>query len=149
MKQYMDRILSLLSSEKLLQFINRSSDLLLAGWVVGIMAMMIIPIPPVLIDIVIAFNLTAAIGLIMVAIYIPNALQLSMFPSLLLITTLFRLGIEISSTRQILLHAFAGHVIQTFGNFVVGGNFVIGGIIFLIIIIFQFLFLSIGSDIVD
>lgn len=146
MKQYMDRILSLLSSEKLLQFINRSSDLLLAGWVVGIMAMMIIPIPPVLIDIVIAFNLTAAIGLIMVAIYIPNALQLSMFPSLLLITTLFRLGIEISSTRQILLHAFAGHVIQTFGNFVVGGNFVIGGIIFLIIIIVQFLVVTKGAE---
>ncbi len=133
-------------SQKALAFIVRSSDVILAAWVVAIIAMMIIPIPPFLIDVVIAFNLAAAIGLLMVALYIPNALQLSMFPSLLLITTLFRLGINISSTRQILLHAYAGHIIQTFGEFVVGGNYVVGGVIFLIIVVVQFIVVTKGAE---
>lgn len=137
---------SSLGGERALALITRSSDLILAGWIVSIIAMMIVPIPPPIIDLVIAFNLTAAIGLLMVAIYIPNALQLTIFPSLLLITTLFRLGINISSTRQILLQAYAGHIIQTFGSFVVGGNFVVGGIIFLIIVIVQFLVVTKGAE---
>ncbi len=135
-----------LGNEKALTAISKSSDLILAGWIVAIITMMIIPIPPAIIDLVIAFNLTVAIGLLMVAIYIPSALQLSMFPSLLLITTLFRLGVNISSTRQILLHAYAGHIIQTFGNFVVGGNFVIGGIIFVIIVVVQFIVVTKGAE---
>ena len=73
--------------------------------------MIIIPVSPTVIDNLIAINLTVSITLILVALYIPKAVQLSMFPSLLLITTLFRLGIEISATRQILLHANAGHII--------------------------------------
>lgn len=143
---FIDNLAKKLGSEKILGLITKSSDLILAGWIVMIIAMMIVPIPPALIDMVIAFNLTAAIGLLMVAIYIPSALQLSMFPSLLLITTLFRLGINISSTRQILLHAYAGHIIQTFGKFVVGGNFVVGGIIFLIIVVVQFIVITKGAE---
>lgn len=146
MKNFLNRLGVFIGSDKALSFITQSSDLILAGWVIAIIAMMIVPIPPPLIDLVIAFNLTAAIGLLMVAIYIPNALQLSIFPSLLLITTLFRLGINISSTRQILLHAYAGHIIQTFGSFVVGGNFVVGGIIFLIIVIVQFMVVTKGAE---
>ncbi len=135
-----------IGSDKILSLITKSSDLILAAWIVAIIAMMIIPIPPFLIDIVIAFNLAAAIGLLMVAIYVSSALQLSVFPSLLLITTLFRLGINISSTRQILLHAYAGHIIQAFGQFVVGGNFIVGGIIFLIIIVVQFIVITKGAE---
>ncbi len=82
----------------------------------------------------------------MVALYIPSAVHLSMFPSSLLITTLFRLGINISTTRQILLHAYAGHIIHAFGNFVVGGNYVVGGVIFLIITIVQFIVVIKGAE---
>ena len=82
----------------------------------------------------------------MVALYIPKAVNLSIFPSLLLITTLFRLGIEISATRLILLDANAGAIIQTFGRLVVGGNFVVGGIIFLIITIVQFIVVTKGAE---
>ncbi|MCF7806085.1 MAG: FHIPEP family type III secretion protein, partial [Simkaniaceae bacterium] len=94
--------------------------------------MIIIPVPPPVIDTLIAVNLTISITLIMISLYISKAVHLSAFPSLLLITTLFRLGIEISATRQILLHADAGEIILAFGKFVVGGNFVVGGVIFLI-----------------
>ena len=82
----------------------------------------------------------------MVALYIQKAVHLSIFPSILLITTLFRLGIEIAATRQILLHAYAGEIIYAFGNLVVGGNFVVGGVIFLIITIVQFIVVTKGAE---
>ncbi|EPP37082.1 FHIPEP family protein, partial [Chlamydia psittaci 84-8471/1] len=94
----------------------------------------------------ITINLAVSVFLLMVALYIPSALQLSVFPSLLLITTMFRLGINISSSRQILLKAYAGHVIQAFGDFVVGGNYVVGFIIFLIITIIQFIVVTKGAE---
>lgn len=143
----MRRFLSgLFSSESTLSFINKSSDLLLAFLIIAIVIMIVLPVPAPVIDLLITFNLTAAIGLLMVALYIPSALQLSMFPSLLLVTTLFRLGVTISSTRQILLKAYAGHVISAFGNFVVGGNYVVGFIIFLIITIVQFIVVTKGAE---
>lgn len=140
---YLSRILG---GEAALDVINRSSDLLLAGWIIAVMIMIILPVPPALIDLLITFNLSAAVGLLMVSLYIPNALQLSMFPSLLLITTLFRLGVEISATRQILLHAYAGEIITAFGNFVVGGNYVVGFVIFIIITIVQFIVVTKGAE---
>ncbi len=82
----------------------------------------------------------------MVALYIPSAIHLSMFPSLLLVTTLFRLGVNISSTRQILLNAYAGEIISAFGNFVVGGNYVVGFVIFIIITIVQFIVVTKGAE---
>src|SRR5262249_26430965 len=94
----------------------------------------------------IAVNLTASVALLMVGLYIPSALHLSIFPSLLLITTLYRLGVNIASTRQILLQANAGHIIYSFGNFVVAGNFVVGGVIFLIITLVQFLVITKGAE---
>ena len=99
-----------------------------------------------MIDILIAINLAVSISLLFVALYIQKAVQLSMFPSLLLITTLYRLGVNISSTRQILLHANAGKIIFAFGNFVVGGNYVVGGVIFLIITIVQFIVVTKGAE---
>ena len=126
--------------------IGRSSDLILAFFIIIIIAVIVIPISPNILDNLIAINLTVSISLLMVALYIPKAVQLSMFPSLLLITTLFRLGIEISATKQILLHAYAGHIIYAFGNFVVGGNFIVGGIVFLIITIVQFIVVTKGAE---
>lgn len=135
-----------LSSDIALDLINRSSDLILAGWIIAVIIMIVLPVPPPIIDLLITFNLTAAVGLLMVALYIPSAIHLSMFPSLLLVTTLFRLGVNISSTRQILLNAYAGEIIQAFGNFVVGGNYVVGFVIFLIITIVQFIVVTKGAE---
>ncbi|HEY2810914.1 MAG TPA: type III secretion system export apparatus subunit SctV [Rhabdochlamydiaceae bacterium] len=146
MKDFTKNFSRLLGGDKALGFINRSSDIILALFMVILIMMIIIPIPPPVIDGLITINMTVSITLLMVALYIPKAVQLSMFPSLLLITTLFRLGIEISATRQILLHANAGHIIYAFGGYVVGGNFVVGGIVFLIITIVQFIVVTKGAE---
>lgn len=135
-----------MGGDRALTTIGRSADLVLAGWIVGIIIMMIIPLSPHLLDVLIAFNLTVAISLLMVALYIPSAVHLSIFPSLLLITTLFRLGVNIASTRLILLHAYAGEIIWAFGHYVVGGNFVVGGVIFLIITLVQFIVITKGAE---
>ena len=129
-----------------LNMIDKSRDLILAMWMLGVVLMIILPLPPVMVDFMITINLAISVFLLMVALYIPSALQLSVFPSLLLITTMFRLGINISSSRQILLHAYAGNVIQAFGDFVVGGNYVVGFIIFLIITIIQFIVVTKGAE---
>lgn len=146
MNRFYNFILRTLSGEAALSLINRSSDLILAAWIIAVIVMIVLPVPPPIIDLLITFNLTAAVGLLMVALYIPSAIHLSMFPSMLLVTTLFRLGVNISSTRQILLHAYAGHIIGAFGNFVVAGNYVVGFVIFLIITIVQFIVVTKGAE---
>lgn len=146
MKNFFQSLQRLLGSTRILDFINRSSDIILALFIITLIMIIIIPIAPTTIDDLVAVNLTISISLLMVALYIAKAVHLSMFPSLLLITTLFRLSIEISATRQILLRADAGHIIYTFGNYVVGGNFVIGGVIFLIITIVQFIVVIKGAE---
>lgn len=146
MKDFIKSLSRLLGGDKALALINRSSDIILALFMVTLILMIIIPISPSTIDGLITINMTISITLLMVALYIPKAVQLSMFPSLLLITTLFRLGIEISATRQILLHANAGHIIYAFGGYVVGGNFIVGGIVFLIITIVQFIVVTKGAE---
>ncbi|QVE49001.1 type III secretion system export apparatus subunit SctV [Chlamydia crocodili] len=146
----MNKLLNFVSrtfgGEAALNMINKSSDLILALWMIGVVLMIILPLPPTIVDLMITINLAVSVFLLMVALYIPSALQLSVFPSLLLITTMFRLGINISSSRQILLKAYAGHVIQAFGDFVVGGNYVVGFIIFLIITIIQFIVVTKGAE---
>ena len=146
MKKLVRILHHIFGGEGALSTINRSSDLILAGWIIAVIVMIVLPVPPAIIDLLITFNLTAAVGLLMTALYIPSAIQLSMFPSLLLVTTLFRLGVNISSTRQILLNAYAGHIIQAFGDFVVGGNYVVGFVIFLIITIVQFIVVTKGAE---
>ncbi|HPE84797.1 MAG TPA: type III secretion system export apparatus subunit SctV, partial [Chlamydiales bacterium] len=121
-------------------------DVILAFFVITIIMVIIIPISPEMIDFLVAVNLTVSVAILMVALYIAKATQLSIFPSILLITTLFRLGIEISATRQILLHADAGEIIHTFGEYVVGGSFIVGGVIFLIITIVQFIVVTKGAE---
>lgn len=140
------KFFGLLGSSRALDAVQKSSDLILAAFLILVLIIMIIPIPPPIIDVMLALNLTAAISLLMVAIYVPSAVHLSIFPSLLLVTTLFRLGVNIASTKQILLHANAGEIIFAFGEFVVGGNFIVGGVIFLIITLVQFMVITKGAE---
>ena len=116
----------------------KRNDLVLATLIVCIIFMMILPLPTWLIDALIATNMCLSAILLMVAMYLPNPLAFSSFPSVLLVTTLFRLAIGIATTRLILLNGDAGHIIYTFGNFVVGGNLVVGLVVFLILTIVQF-----------
>jgi flagellar biosynthesis protein FlhA len=124
---------------------GKYSDLVAAGAIVLVVAMMVIPLPPFLIDLFITLNISCALMIVVATLYVPRALDFSAFPSLLLLTTLFRLAINISVTRLILLHGDAGHVVTAFGNFVVGGNVVVGLIIFLILIVIQFVVITNGA----
>jgi len=126
--------------------ILKYSDIIAAIAIITIVVMMIIPVPAFLLDILLAFNITFALIVVMVSIYNVEPLQFSVFPSLLLVTTLFRLALNVSSTRLILLHGYAGEVIQAFGNFVVGGNAVVGFIVFVILIIIQFIVITRGAE---
>lgn len=146
MNKFLDKLSRIFGGEKALSTISGSSDLVLAGLIISIIMMLIFPINPHLIDVLISINLAVSITILFVALYIQKAVHLSMFPSLLLITTLYRLGVNISSTRQILLKAYAGDIIFAFGNFVVGGNYVVGGVIFLIITIVQFIVVTKGAE---
>ena len=146
MSKILDNITRFLGGERALSSISRSSDLVMAGLIISIIMMLIFPVSPHVIDVLIAINLAVSVTLLLVALYIQKAIHLSMFPSLLLITTLYRLGVNISSTRQILLHANAGKIIFAFGNFVVGGNYVVGGVVFLIITIVQFIVVTKGAE---
>src|SRR5437763_12079353 len=125
--------------------LNRYSDLMLAGAVCAVVAMMIVPLPEWLLDLLIITNLSLGLTMLMVAVYAKDALQFSVFPSLLLMTTLFRLGLDISATRLILLQAHAGQVVTAFGNVVVGGNFVVGVVVFLILIVVNFVVITNGA----
>ena len=127
-------------------FIQKYSDVLIAVAIIIIVVMMIIPLPTLLLDLLICLNITIALLVIMSVIYNKEALDLSIFPSLLLITTLFRLALNISSTRLILLDGFAGEVITAFGNFVVGGNPVVGFIMFMILVGINFIVITKGSE---
>src|SRR5688572_26833679 len=123
----------------------KHTDLLGAAAVVLIISMLIIPIPPWLIDIFITLNIAAALSILVSTLYMKNALELSSFPSLLLITTMFRLAINVSVTRLILLEGDAGHLVEAFGKFVVGGNVVVGLVVFLILIVVQFVVVTNGA----
>lgn len=121
------------------------SHVVLAVGIIIILALMILPMPPIFLDVLLTLNITFAILILMVALYIKHPLELSVFPGLLLIVTIFRLALNISSTRLILGEAYAGEVINAFGNFVVKGNYVVGFIIFLILLIIQFIVIVKGA----
>ena len=122
------------------------TDILLALVIVAVIFMMILPLPLPLVDTLIAINMCLAAILLMVAMYIPSPLSFSAFPTVLLVTTLFRVGLSISTTRLILLQADAGHIVETFGNFVVGGNLVVGLVVFMILTIVQFIVITKGAE---
>ena len=134
---------------KLTNFSNvfsRFGDLVLAFLVVCIIGLLIIPLPTPMVDLLIAINIMISTVMLMLSLYLPRALAFSTFPSMLLFTTLFRLALNVTTTRLILLKADAGEIIYTFGNFVVGGNFIVGAVIFLIITIVQFVVIAKGAE---
>jgi type III secretion protein V len=126
--------------------LSRHADAGLATLVVAIVGMMIVPLPTPLLDLLISINIAVAVTLLLVAIYVGDALKIATFPTILLITTLFRLALEVSSTRLILLHADGGDVIRAFGTFVVAGNLVVGAVIFVILTMIQFIVIAKGSE---
>src|ERR687889_310929 len=128
-----------------MQKMMKHTDLVAAGAVVLVVVMMIVPLPPFLIDLAITLNISCALAIVVATLYLPRALDFAAFPSPLLLTTLFRLAINISVTRLILLHGDAGHVVKAFGNFVVGGNVAVGLIIFLILVVIQFVVITNGA----
>ena len=128
-----------------LDLIRRNSDVVLAGGVILILALMILPIPAMLLDVLLALNITAAILILLVSMYISSPLELSVFPGMLLLLTIFRLSLNVASTRLILGEGYAGEVINAFGSFVVKGNYVVGFVIFLILVLIQFIVIVKGA----
>lgn len=129
---------------------TKNTDLLIAFGLLAILSVMIIPLPPVLLDLSLTLSLTLSIMILLTAVYTKRTLDFSSFPSLLLITTLFRLSLNVATTRLILTHGHegskaAGEVINAFGNFVVGNNYVIGFIVFMILITINFIVITKGS----
>jgi len=133
-----------------LSFLTKNSDVYMSVGIISVLVIMIIPLPTWLLDILLSCNITFSVVLILISIYIVEALEISIFPSLLLFTTLFRLAINISSTRLILLNgdqgtAAAGQVIKAFGTFVVGGNYVVGVVVFAILVLINLIVITKGS----
>lgn len=126
--------------------IARFSDLFLVVGIVAIVALMVLPLPLWLIDLLVAVNIASGLVLLLIAVYVTGPLEFSVFPSVLLMTTLFRLALSIATTRMILLHADGGHIIATFGKMVAGGNIVVGLVVFLIITVVQFIVIAKGAE---
>jgi flagellar biosynthesis protein FlhA len=112
---------------------------------VMIVGMMLLPLPPILIDLLVALNLALSIGIMLLTMYIAQPMEFSVFPTVLLLVTLFRVGLNIAASRSILLNGVAGSAIATFGNIIVGGNYVVGVVIFLILMIIQFSVINNGA----
>jgi flagellar biosynthesis protein FlhA len=138
MGNYMDKISS--------GFIKKNLDLLIALCVIGIILMIIIPLPPSLLDVMLVLSITSSMVIFLITLFTTETLQFSIFPSLLLITTLYRLALNISSTRLVLSEASAGKVIEAFGSFVVKGNYIVGFVVFLIITVVQFVVITNGAS---
>lgn len=140
--------------EKIIQFLakaNKYRDAVLIVLIVIILASLVLPVPPLLLDVLLTASITFSMLILMVTVYIGSPLQLSSFPSLLLLATLFRLSLNVASTRRILLHGHegpdaAGHVIQAFGQFVVGGNYVVGIIVFVVLVVINYIVITKGTE---
>ncbi len=126
--------------------VARHGDVLVAGLVIAVVAMMIVPLPRPLLDLLLVLNIALAALLLMVSIYVSSATRFGTLPTVLLLATLLRLGLNVSSARLILLDADAGRVIRAFGAFVVRGNLVVGAIVFLILVVIQYLVIAKGAE---
>ncbi|MFT4579053.1 MAG: flagellar biosynthesis protein FlhA [Nitrospinales bacterium] len=137
-------------NEVLKAIAQRPQEILVAAGIIVILGVMVMPIPTFLLDVLISFSITFALIILMVAVFMLSPLEFSVFPSLLLIITLLRLSLNIASTRIILLNgdqgaSAAGEVIESFGNFVVGGNFIVGTVVFIILVMINFIVITKGS----
>ncbi|HHW18195.1 MAG TPA: flagellar biosynthesis protein FlhA [Firmicutes bacterium] len=126
--------------------LNKAAEGFISVFVIVIVAMMVIPLPPFLLDLLLATNFSVSIAIMLLTMYTKEPLEFSVFPSLLLVMTLFRLALNVSSTRLILLKGEAGKIIAAFGKFVVGGNEVVGFVVFLILVIIQFVVITRGAE---
>lgn len=126
--------------------IKNKMDILVGFGIIGIILMIIIPLPAFMLDVLLAVNIAFSVLILLLTLFSTSILQLSAFPTILLVSTLFRLGLNISSTRLILGDGYAGNVIESFGSFVVRGNYVVGLIIFLIIVLVQFIVITSGAS---
>lgn len=133
-------------SVKAVSLIARHNDINMVFLLVVVIALMIIPLPTPLVDTLIGVNMALSFLMLMMSMYVRTALDFSVFPTMLLFTTLFRVGLNITTTRLILLQADAGEIIFTFGEFALGGNFVVGAVVFLILTIVQFLVIAKGAE---
>ncbi|MBF0472958.1 MAG: FHIPEP family type III secretion protein, partial [Nitrospirae bacterium] len=135
---------------KFLKMLRQRSDLLVSVILIAIIAVMLIPLPPFVLDLLLSMSIAISVVIMITAVYVKKPLDFSVFPSLLLITTLYRLSLNIASTKLILLHGHegvdsVGNVIKSFGNFVVGGNYAVGLIVFLILVLVNFVVITRGS----
>lgn len=128
-----------------LQSLLRSKDIVMAFTLVVIVGLMLVPLPPLLVDLLVAFSIAISIGIMLLTMYIRQPMEFSAFPTVLLLVTLLRMGINISVSRLILLNGEAGAIVATFGNLIVGGNYVVGFVIFLILMIIQFVVINSGA----
>ena len=130
--------------------IGGSAHMIAPAAVIAIVALMIVPLPPILLDLLLSIDIGLSVVLLLTAIYVKEPIEFSVFPSLLLLLTLLRLSLNVAGTRLILLHGgdgvdAAGHVIMAFGQFVVGGNFVVGVVVFLVLIAIQYIVINHGA----
>lgn len=128
------------------RLMTRHNDITMVMLLVVVVALMIVPLPTPLVDTLIGVNMTLSFLMLMMSMYVKTALDFSSFPTMLLFTTLFRVGLNITTTRLILLQADAGEIIFTFGDFALGGNFVVGAVVFIILTIVQFLVIAKGAE---
>jgi type III secretion protein V len=128
------------------EILNRYSDLMMAGGLIGVVAMLIIPIPTFILDILLTISISIGVILLLASIYVADPLSISSFPTILLFCTLYRLALNVSTTRLILTQANAGHVVAAFGNFVVRGNYIVGGIMFVILTLINFIVIAKGAE---
>jgi type III secretion protein V len=126
--------------------VRRYGDVAMALGVMAIMCLMVLRMPTTMIDVLVAVNIACGVALLLIALYVPHPVAFNSFPSVLLISTLFRLSLSVATTRLILLEAHAGHIIDAFGNFVAGGNLVVGIVVFIIITIVQFIVIAKGAE---
>ncbi len=132
-------------SENIFRKVLEHTDLMAALAVVMVVTMLVVPLPPEVLDLFITMNISAGLAIVVATMYQSEPLEFSVFPSLLLLTTMFRLAINVSVTRRILSTGDAGTVVKAFGQFVVGGNVVIGLVIFLILVVIQFVVVTNGA----
>ncbi len=128
-----------------LQGLLRSKDIVMALSLVLLVGMLLIPLPSFLVDLAVALSIAVSVGIVLLTMFIKQPMEFSVFPTVLLLVTLFRLGINVSVSRLILLSGDAGQIIETFGNLIVGGNYVVGVVIFLILMIIQFVVINSGA----
>src|SRR5690606_8061497 len=128
----------------------RSSHLLAPAAAISVVLLMVLPLPPLLLDVLLSVDIGLAVVLLLTAVYVREPIEFSVFPSLLLVLTMFRLALNVASTRLVLLNGgegidAAGHVIMAFGQFVVGGNYVVGVVVFLVLIAIQYVVINHGA----